>query len=111
VSSELKDLSLGAGWAYMVKMTAYWRYLLTVTDQKEEFFLNPRMMSTCSGLVALDRANTKFARGYSATGVGMGICAWHELVQPNGVGDLQIFRYVNMDWILACIFLHLNAWL
>jgi hypothetical protein len=46
-------------------------------------------MSTCSGLAALDFANTKFARGYSATGVGMGVCARHEFVQPNGVGDLQ----------------------
>jgi hypothetical protein len=46
-------------------------------------------MSTCSGLAALDYANTKFSRGYSTTGVGMGVCARHEFVQPNDVGDLQ----------------------
>jgi hypothetical protein len=46
-------------------------------------------MSTCSGLAALDYANTKFSRGYSTTGVGMGVCARHEFIQPNGVGDLQ----------------------
>lgn len=46
-------------------------------------------MSTCSGLAALDYANTKFSRGYSSTGVGMGVCARHEFIQPNGVGDLQ----------------------
>jgi hypothetical protein len=50
----------------------------------------------------------------------MGVCARHEFVQPNGVGDLQrgeryvwfrsagIFdidwaRYANMDYIFACI--------
>ncbi|KAJ7801206.1 hypothetical protein B0H14DRAFT_3489894 [Mycena olivaceomarginata] len=61
-------------------------------------------MSTCSGLAALDHANTKFSRGYAATGVGMGVCARHEFVQPNGVGDLQKGeRYANMDWIAACI--------
>jgi hypothetical protein len=46
-------------------------------------------MSTCSGLAALDYANTKFSRGYAATGVGMGVCARHEFVLPNAVGDLQ----------------------
>ncbi|KAJ7661213.1 hypothetical protein B0H14DRAFT_2178788, partial [Mycena olivaceomarginata] len=72
---------LGTGWAYMLENMSYREYLLTVTDQKE--------MSTCSGLAALDYANTKFSRGYSSTGVGMGVCARHEFVQPNGVGDLQ----------------------
>ncbi|KAJ7782927.1 hypothetical protein B0H16DRAFT_1709758 [Mycena metata] len=81
VSSELKDPSLGLGWSYMVESKPYRAYLLTVTDQKE--------MSTCSGLAALDYANTKFAKGYSSTRVGMGVCARHEFVQPNGVGDLQ----------------------
>jgi hypothetical protein len=46
-------------------------------------------MSTCNGLAALDYANTKFSRGYSTTGVGMVVCARHEFIQPNGVGDLQ----------------------
>ncbi|KAJ7754817.1 hypothetical protein B0H16DRAFT_1458854 [Mycena metata] len=99
VSSELKDPSLGAGWSYMVDTKPYRKYLLTVTDQKE--------MSTCSGLAALDYANTKFSRGYSATGVGMGVCARHEFIQPNGVGDLQKGeRYANIDWIFACILKH-----
>ncbi|KAF8147457.1 hypothetical protein K438DRAFT_1509006, partial [Mycena galopus ATCC 62051] len=101
VSSELKDPTLGSGWSYMVETTAYKKYLLTVTDQKE--------MSTCSGLAALDYANTKFSRGYSSTGVGMGVCTRHEFVQPNGVGDLQRGeRYVNMDWILVCILFHID---
>ncbi|KAF8139157.1 hypothetical protein K438DRAFT_2118931 [Mycena galopus ATCC 62051] len=102
VSSELKDPSLGPGWSYMVETTAYCSFLLSITNQQE--------MSTCSRLAALDYANTKFSRGYSATGMGMGVCACHELVLPNGVGDLQRGeRYGNMDWIVTCIFLHLHA--
>jgi hypothetical protein len=46
-------------------------------------------MSTCSGLAALDYANTKFSKGYAATGVGLALCARHEFILPNAVGDLQ----------------------
>ncbi|KAJ7743972.1 hypothetical protein B0H14DRAFT_3097170 [Mycena olivaceomarginata] len=99
VSSELKDPGLGTGWAYMLENTPFREYLLTVTDQKE--------MTTCSGLAALDYANTKFSRGYSTTGVGMGVCARHEFVQPNGVGDLQKGeRFSNMDYIFASFLRH-----
>lgn len=66
-------------------------------------------MSTCTGLAALDYANTKFSRGYSTTGVGMGVCARHEFVLPNGVGDLQAGeRYANMDYIIGLILRHLH---
>ncbi|KAJ7512294.1 hypothetical protein B0H11DRAFT_2214098 [Mycena galericulata] len=99
VSSLLKDPPLGAGWAYLVEHVPYRKFLATATDQKE--------MNTCSGLAALDHANTKFSHGYYSTGVGMGVCARHEFVQPNGVGDLQKGeRYVNMDWIFASILRH-----
>ncbi|KAJ7721409.1 hypothetical protein B0H14DRAFT_3520644 [Mycena olivaceomarginata] len=57
ISSEIKDPGLGTGWAYVTENPPYRHYLLTVTEQKE--------MSTCSGLAALDYANTKFSRGYS----------------------------------------------
>ncbi|KAF8215246.1 hypothetical protein K438DRAFT_1955238 [Mycena galopus ATCC 62051] len=102
VSSKLKDPSLGPGMAYMVETQPYRAFLRTKTDQKE--------MSTCSGLAALDHANTKFTRGYSATGVGMGVCARHEFIQPNGVGDLQKGeRYVNIDYIFASILRHWHS--
>ncbi|KAF8170605.1 hypothetical protein K438DRAFT_1507449, partial [Mycena galopus ATCC 62051] len=81
VLSKLKDPGLGTGWLYILENEPYREYLLTVTDQKE--------MATCSRLAALDCANTKFLCRYSTTGVGMGVCAWHEFIQPNGVGDLQ----------------------
>lgn len=46
-------------------------------------------MSTCTGLAALDHANTKYSRGYATTGVGVGVCARHEFIQKNGAVDLQ----------------------
>ncbi|KAJ7707095.1 hypothetical protein B0H16DRAFT_1746660 [Mycena metata] len=96
VSSELCDPGLGTGWAYFVEQEPYRAYLLTRTNETE--------MSTCSSLAALDYANTKFSRGYSTTGVGMGVCARHEFVQPTGVGDLQKGeRYSNIDWIYSAI--------
>ncbi|KAJ7025057.1 hypothetical protein C8F04DRAFT_1269664 [Mycena alexandri] len=102
VSSELRDPGLGTGWAYFVEQEPYRQYLLTTTNETE--------MSTCSGLAALDYANTKFSRGYSVTGVGMGVCARHEFVQPTGVGDLQKGeRYSNMDWIFSAIMRWKNA--
>ncbi|KAJ7067716.1 hypothetical protein B0H15DRAFT_752337, partial [Mycena belliarum] len=101
ISSDLRDPGLGTGWAYFTENELYRQFLLTVTDQKE--------MSTCSGLAALDYANTKFSRGYSSTGVGMGVCARHEFVLPTGVGDLQKGeRFVNMDYILASILRHFD---
>ncbi|KAF7300277.1 CxC2 domain-containing protein [Mycena kentingensis (nom. inval.)] len=101
MGSDLRDPGLGTGWAFFVEWEAYRAYLKTITTQKE--------MSTCSGLAALDHANTKFSRGYAATGVGAGICARHEFVQPNGVGDLQRGeRYGNMDYILASLLRHVH---
>lgn len=82
-------------------------------------------MSTCTGLAALDHANSKFSRGYATTGVGVGMCARHEFIQKNGVGDLQKgercaafhcrfyllnpsepIRYSNMDYVFASALRH-----
>ncbi|KAF7335852.1 hypothetical protein MSAN_02331700 [Mycena sanguinolenta] len=88
-----------------LRMTCAYRNLLMLKRAGRGYKLGG--MSTCSGLAALDYANTKFSRGYSATGVGMGVCACHEFVQPNGVGDLQKGkRYANMDWIFSSIMQH-----
>ncbi|KAJ7839976.1 hypothetical protein B0H14DRAFT_2360894, partial [Mycena olivaceomarginata] len=99
VSSEKKDPGLGTGWAYFTEDGPFRSFLKTVTDQKE--------MSTCSGLAALDYANTKFSRGYGSTGVGLGVCARHEFVQKSGAADLQKGeRYANMDYIFASLLRH-----
>ncbi|KAK7025333.1 hypothetical protein VNI00_016115 [Paramarasmius palmivorus] len=82
VSSEAADPGLGTGWSYMVPDEPYRRYLLSTTNESE--------MSTCSGLAALDHANSRNSRGtYATSGVGLGCCARHEFIQPTGVGDLQ----------------------
>lgn len=47
-------------------------------------------MSTCTGLAAIDHANTKYHKGYAATGVGAVVCARHEFMLANGVGDVQV---------------------
>ncbi|KAJ3751874.1 hypothetical protein EV360DRAFT_75833 [Lentinula raphanica] len=61
-------------------------------------------MNTCTGLLAVDHANTKFSRGYATTGVGLAVCARHELVQKNGVVDLQKGeQYCNMDYAFGSI--------
>ena len=53
-------------------------------------------MSTCTGFAAIAQANTKFAKGYAVTGVGMVVCARHGMILPNAIGDLQKGeRYVS----------------
>nr|GAT44925.1 predicted protein [Mycena chlorophos] len=81
VSSNAKDPPLGDGWAYMVEGGPYREYLLTIKDQKE--------ISSCTQLAALDHANTKFAKGYTTSGIGMAV-------------------YGNMDYILASALRHIS---
>lgn len=45
-------------------------------------------ISTCTGLSAVSQANTKYAKGYAATGVGGVICSRHEFMLPNGLADI-----------------------
>ncbi|KAF8196616.1 hypothetical protein K438DRAFT_1585485 [Mycena galopus ATCC 62051] len=99
VSSWAADPSIQDGWAYFVPSVEYHEFVKTLGDQKE--------MSTCTGLAALDHANTKYAQGYAATGCGMVTCGRHEIVAKNGVGDLQNGeKYGNMDYIFASAWRH-----
>ncbi|KAJ8469822.1 hypothetical protein ONZ45_g16756 [Pleurotus djamor] len=99
VSSIVKDPGLGIDWAYFAEYEPFRKFVETVKDQKE--------MSSCSGLAALDHANTKYSQGFAATGVCLGVCARHEIVQRNGAVDLQVGeRYVNMDYCLASMLRH-----
>ncbi|KAF7331582.1 CxC2 domain-containing protein [Mycena kentingensis (nom. inval.)] len=82
VGSDLRDPGLGTGWAYFVEWEPYREYLLTVTDQKE--------ISTCTGLAALDHANTKFARR----------------IQRNRSRRRDL--YANMDYILGSLLRHVH---
>ncbi len=60
-------------------------------------------LNTCgSNLKAIDHVNSRYSRGYAATGVGAIVCARHTFLRKNGVCNLQKGeRYVNMDYILA----------
>ena len=42
-----------------------------------------------SNLHAVDLANSKYSKGYKATGVGGVFCACHGLIRKNGLGNLQ----------------------
>ncbi|THU99828.1 hypothetical protein K435DRAFT_601418, partial [Dendrothele bispora CBS 962.96] len=65
-------------------------------------------ISTCTGLAALDHANTKFHEGYAETGKVAGLCARHEILLKNGMGATQVGeRYVNVDFVVASILQHL----
>lgn len=97
VSNYRVDPEMGPGWAYMVEWEPYRRYLRHFTDQVEVSCHHPPFlymclplyqMSTCSGLAALDYANSKYSKGYSVTGIGAVTCR-HEFVLAEGVGALQ----------------------
>ncbi|KAJ3738064.1 hypothetical protein EV360DRAFT_58474, partial [Lentinula raphanica] len=93
VSSEKSDPDLDVGGSYFTEDVLFRQYLAS--------------MSTCTGLSALDHANTKFSRGYATTGVGLGVCARHEFIQRNGVVDLQKGeRYANMDYAFGSFLRH-----
>ncbi|KAG9225760.1 hypothetical protein CCMSSC00406_0007770 [Pleurotus cornucopiae] len=92
-SRELVDPGLHTGLAYFVPQAPYKEHILKHVSQND--------ISSCSGFAALSRADSKSAVGLRYTGVGMCICARHELIRPLGVGDLQKGeRYCNMDFIV-----------
>ncbi|KAJ7362217.1 hypothetical protein DFH08DRAFT_683113, partial [Mycena albidolilacea] len=102
ISSWLVDPSLQDGWAYFVWSFTYKDFGKTLGEQKE--------MSTCTGLAALDHANTKYSQGYAATGCGMIMCGHHKIVCKNGVVDLQAGeKYRNMDYAIASAWKHFTG--
>ncbi|KAF7795849.1 hypothetical protein EIP86_007016 [Pleurotus ostreatoroseus] len=99
VSDETKDPVIDDGLAYFVQERPYKEQIAKYAGQKS--------MAVCTGLSALDHADSKFHTGYAATGVGACICGRHEFMLPNGVGDLQVGeRYVNMDFIWVSALRH-----
>ncbi|KAF7314400.1 CxC2 domain-containing protein [Mycena kentingensis (nom. inval.)] len=84
ISSDAKDPGLGTGWAYMVDLGPYMEYVRRFGDQTE--------MSSCSGLAALDHANTKFSARVCSDG------------RRNGSrGE----RFCNMDYLFWSMLRHL----
>ncbi|KAF8306203.1 hypothetical protein DL93DRAFT_2172222 [Clavulina sp. PMI_390] len=82
-----------SGLAYFVDEDQYQLYLSAYGAQNE--------MSTCSGLAAVDHADSKSSHGLRSTGIGALVCARHGCWLPRGVGDLQKGeRYANMNFII-----------
>ncbi|KIY64699.1 hypothetical protein CYLTODRAFT_456982 [Cylindrobasidium torrendii FP15055 ss-10] len=90
--SSTLDPGLGTGLAYLVESSAYQEHYSKYKAQTD--------ISTCSGFKTLEMAEKKDATGLRSTGLCMCACARHEMIRPQGVGDLQKGeRYCNMDYI------------
>ncbi|KAJ7110762.1 hypothetical protein C8R46DRAFT_1170994 [Mycena filopes] len=67
-------------------------------------------VSTCIAFAALLQKDTRMTTGLRCSGVGGVVCARHELLRPQGLGDLQKGeRYANMDYILLSAVLGVTA--
>lgn len=98
-SSEAKDPGLHTGLAYFVENEEYREHILKSATQKDVrvdtvsfrimFLMIILQISTCSGFQSMAHAETRKTTGLRCTGIAMCICARHEFIRPNGVGDLQ----------------------
>jgi hypothetical protein len=107
VSNYSQDPGLGTGWAYMVPREGYEAYVLSRASEQDVSNISircfPKFMifwslkvSTCVGLQALAKMNSKFSRGLRYTGVGGVMCGRSEMIMPLGIGNLQKGeRYVS----------------
>ncbi|KAJ7840769.1 hypothetical protein B0H13DRAFT_2366052 [Mycena leptocephala] len=92
-NNEINDPSLGPGWGAFVEPTAYKEHLKSYVAEKD--------ISTCIAFAALLQKDTRMTTGLRVSGVGGCVCARHECMRPNGLGDLQKEeRYANMDYVL-----------
>ncbi|KAJ7834683.1 hypothetical protein B0H13DRAFT_2369770 [Mycena leptocephala] len=91
--NEREDPSLGPGWGAFVEPSKYKAHLKHYVAEKD--------VSTCIAFAALTQKETRNTAGLRVSGVGACVCARHECVCPNGLGDLQKGeRYANMDFIV-----------
>ncbi|KAF7372731.1 CxC2 domain-containing protein [Mycena sanguinolenta] len=92
-ANEHPDPPLGPGWGYFVEPEKYRQHLKAYTPEKD--------VSTCIAFAALLQKDSRGTSGLRTSGVGGCVCARHECVLPNGIGDLQKGeRFRNMDYIL-----------
>ncbi|KAJ7016350.1 hypothetical protein C8F04DRAFT_1281664 [Mycena alexandri] len=80
-ANEHEDLPLGSGWGYMVEDAPYKKHLAGYVAEED--------VSTCIAFAALLQKDTRLTTGLRCSGVGGVVCARHELVRLQGVGDLQ----------------------
>ncbi|KAJ7429112.1 hypothetical protein B0H11DRAFT_2266968 [Mycena galericulata] len=92
-ANERYDPPLGPGWGAFVEPTQYRDHLKNYVGETD--------ISTCIAFAALLQKDTRLTTGLRTSGVGGCVCARHECVRPNGIGDLQKGeRYANMDYIV-----------
>ncbi|KAJ7448474.1 hypothetical protein B0H11DRAFT_1744214 [Mycena galericulata] len=92
-ANERYDPPLGPGWGAFVEPTLYKEHLANYVGESD--------ISTCIAFAALLQKDTRLTTGLRTSGVGGCVCARHECVRPNGLGDLQKGeRYANMDFIV-----------
>ncbi|CAK5277177.1 unnamed protein product [Mycena citricolor] len=92
-ANEIEDRSLGPGWGYWVPPDPYNTHLKNYVSEEDT--------STCIAFAALLQKDTRLTTGLRVSGVGGCVCARHECMRPNGLGDLQKGeRYANMDFIV-----------
>ncbi|KAL0566047.1 hypothetical protein V5O48_015965 [Marasmius crinis-equi] len=99
VSSEQKDPGLFTGKAYFVEQGVYQKQLEVMKDMPEE-----KIDPHCTGnnLSAIEQAYTKFRKGYATTGCILCLCARHEIVEPNGVADLDVGeKFWHTDYAIS----------
>ncbi|KAJ7248910.1 hypothetical protein B0H12DRAFT_1203047 [Mycena haematopus] len=94
-ANEHDDPSFGPGWGYLVEEGPYKEHLCGYVGEADICRL-----VTCIAFAALMQKDTRMTTGLRVSGVGGVVCARHELVRPQGLGDLQKGeRYSNMDYI------------
>ncbi|KAL0564649.1 hypothetical protein V5O48_017390 [Marasmius crinis-equi] len=99
VSSEQKDPGMFTGGAYFVEQGAYQKQMEAMKDAPEEK-VDPRC--TGSSLAAIEQAYTKFRKGYATTGCVLCLCARHEIVEPNGVADIDVGeKFWHTDYAIS----------
>ncbi|KAJ7079314.1 hypothetical protein C8R43DRAFT_1143270 [Mycena crocata] len=96
-ANERFDPSLGPGWGAFVEPEGYKEHLKGYVGEND--------ISTCIAFAALLQKDTRLTTGLRTSGVGGCVCARHECLRPNGLGDLQKGeRYANMDYIvMSCL--------
>ncbi|KAJ6523687.1 hypothetical protein DFH09DRAFT_1250900 [Mycena vulgaris] len=91
--NEIYDPSLGPGLGAFVEPAGYKEHISNYVGEED--------ISTCIAFAALLQKDTRNTVGLRVSGVGGCVCARHECMRPNGLGDLQKGeRYANMDYIV-----------
>ncbi|KAJ7874124.1 hypothetical protein B0H13DRAFT_1894675 [Mycena leptocephala] len=80
-ANEIDDPSLGPGWGYWVDPEKYANHVRKYVNEKD--------VSTCIAFAALLQKDTRITTGLRVSGVGGVVCARHECMRPNGLGNLQ----------------------